>query len=791
MANSASHFFPTNGLDQPGNPHLLRPLSRGSNPVGYAYSNGTPTPSAITSAFYAAQQQQDEQQQQYQQQQQRQLQHHVQQVQQQQINAYGQQGHLSSQYRPQGQSQSQSQGQSQAQFHQQQPQSFSQRRAQSRHFDSFDNPSYDTNLIVPGTWSINSSTGSAVNSPSLLPQSKPNSGVPSVNTSPVSGHLQPSPWTEYQQPQQQQQTSQNQQHSQVSQNQQSQQPYGPSSIQQSLRVSGYPNPGPTNRVFTPQPTKEEASNNLTSPRNSVMTNPNSNSSGFGSNVQKGLNSISSSPVLSTSSSSGVSGASNVDEELIPTAIVIKNIPFAIKKEQLLEVMTSLRLPLPYAFNYHFDNGVFRGLAFANFTTPEETGAVIQSLNAREIGGRKLRVEYKKMLPLVERERIEREKRERRGQLEEQHRSASNGLKFNNNSNNNSGNNNGNNNPNSNNGNNNNNHINTNASSSNNNTSSNSSVNNSNSNANIATSTPKLDLNNPETLDFYSQLLLFRDDKSRSELVYSNTMALHQRRIVMALSQQLGLGINVQENGAIVVVRQQQQQPVQQPLPSSQPQQQQYDCNGNNSHNNAPPHGFNLSGLSQTQSQLQPQPNYMYQQYKSNSSTNSNTSGNNKQNNKRNGNGNGNMRVNNNGYSQANYASEPMTPSNLLQHRANNNNNNSYYQPRGIIPTNNMESLETLAGNLRLSQDENTAPVPSMYISTDSSSINPATDTTTINNDGLMNPPSGSRAGGSTMTNANDNNDRIDANNDNDRNDASFDEKKTTDGNGDDDNFASS
>lgn len=114
-------------------------------------------------------------------------------------------------------------------------------------------------------------------------------------------------------------------------------------------------------------------------------------------------------------------AQDSDEELIPTAIVIKNIPFAVKKEQLVQLMTDLRLPLPYAFNYHFDNGVFRGLAFANFTTAEETAQVIESMNHFELHGRKLRVEYKKMLPLAERERIEREKRERRGQLEEQHR----------------------------------------------------------------------------------------------------------------------------------------------------------------------------------------------------------------------------------------------------------------------------------------------------------------------------------------------------------------------------------
>lgn len=108
------------------------------------------------------------------------------------------------------------------------------------------------------------------------------------------------------------------------------------------------------------------------------------------------------------------------EANIPTAIVIKNIPFAVKKEQLMQIMTDMQLPLPYAFNYHFDNGVFRGLAFANFTTPEETTKVITQMNHMDLQGRKLRVEYKRMLPAADRDRIEREKRERRGQLQEQH-----------------------------------------------------------------------------------------------------------------------------------------------------------------------------------------------------------------------------------------------------------------------------------------------------------------------------------------------------------------------------------
>ncbi|CAZ81631.1 unnamed protein product [Tuber melanosporum] len=198
--------------------------------------------------------------------------------------------------------------------------------------------------------------------------------------------------------------------------------------------------------------------------------------------------------------------SDPEEELIPTAIVIKNIPFAIKKEQLVQLMTELGLPLPYAFNYHFDNGVFRGLAFANFTTAEETAAVIDTLNHYELQGRKLRVEYKKMLPLAERERIEREKRERRGQLEEQHRPVQMPL----------------------------------------------------SQPNIPLSTspspsatrskPDVDLNDPQTLQFYSQLLLFRDDVSREALIFPATLSPQQRRIVHTLAHHMALAHVSRGNG---------------------------------------------------------------------------------------------------------------------------------------------------------------------------------------------------------------------------------------------------
>ncbi|KAA8642863.1 hypothetical protein EYZ11_009696 [Aspergillus tanneri] len=203
------------------------------------------------------------------------------------------------------------------------------------------------------------------------------------------------------------------------------------------------------------------------------------------------------------------GPSETDDELIPTAIVIKNIPFAVKKEQLVQLMTELNLPLPYAFNYHFDNGVFRGLAFANFTSAEETATVIEVLNHFELQGRKLRVEYKKMLPLQERERIEREKRERRGQLEEQHRpiAATSQLQT---------------------------------------QSSMSSL-----TSHLPATSPSpvsqrgqkldVDLNDSTTLSYYSQLLLFKEDPSRDSLVFAANLSPVQRRTVHTLAHNMGLG----------------------------------------------------------------------------------------------------------------------------------------------------------------------------------------------------------------------------------------------------------
>ncbi|RKP32264.1 hypothetical protein METBISCDRAFT_12442 [Metschnikowia bicuspidata] len=254
------------------------------------------------------------------------------------------------------------------------------------------------------------------------------------------------------------------------------------------------------------------------------------------------------PKLSSSTANDSLVDDDEDEELIPTAIVIKNIPFAIKKEQLLDVMTKLGLPQPYAFNYHFDNGVFRGLAFANFASTDETAAVVTRLNGREIGGRKLRVEYKKMLPAQERERIERSKREKRGQLEEQHRSVSNASL-----------------------------ASLMSATSTTAATKNWSVNGQNyvsqtewlfaQYPSVANKLPlppsELDFNDPEVLELYSQLLTYRDDDSKLifELAFPNTLNIQHRKTLSVMCQFLNL-LELFDNGLIIIRRNSGQQSIQ-------------------------------------------------------------------------------------------------------------------------------------------------------------------------------------------------------------------------------------
>lgn len=285
------------------------------------------------------------------------------------------------------------------------------------------------------------------------------------------------------------------------------------------------------------------------------------------------------------------------DDVIPTAIVIKNIPFALPYTSLLAIIDELTLSAPYAFNYHYDQGVFRGLAFANFHSPEETDACVAALNGYEIQGRKLRVEYKKVLQAGEKERIERDKaikRMRSMQLERERlimnqpshmhmqppqylnahfqqppvsqdlynlNQLSNGdiRKHNNqpsedwedygrampsgtgsqdlSS------------------------LNGNARDGASVTSSNDfgmpDSSNGSSSSRAGVSPYELDMNDPQTLEIYSRVLLFKDDSLRDELAFSRNLTATQRRIVKLVGQKLGMNhrsIGAGEDRHVVVVK---------------------------------------------------------------------------------------------------------------------------------------------------------------------------------------------------------------------------------------------
>ncbi|KAF4615331.1 hypothetical protein D9613_002843 [Agrocybe pediades] len=280
---------------------------------------------------------------------------------------------------------------------------------------------------------------------------------------------------------------------------------------------------------------------------------------------------------------------NPDDDVIPTAIVIKNIPFNVKRETLLDIIASLSIPTPYAFNYHLDQqGSFRGLAFANFRQAADADAVVVALNGFDVQGRKLRVEYKKVLQAGEKERIEREKairRMRSMQMEKEQntvnqmyesdygsaipstfspqRSVSSGSAY---------------------------HqqysppgipsmsmpmptptysmpL---------------------ASAPAAQSLPpappsvssekssnELDLNDPSTLEIYSRILLFKDDRMRDELAFSRTLTPKQRRVVHLIAQKLGVyhysvGEGDERYAVVTRIDPQRQQQQQQPQPQRQP-----------------------------------------------------------------------------------------------------------------------------------------------------------------------------------------------------------------------------
>ncbi|KAJ3820101.1 hypothetical protein F5880DRAFT_1672548 [Lentinula raphanica] len=207
----------------------------------------------------------------------------------------------------------------------------------------------------------------------------------------------------------------------------------------------------------------------------------------------------------------------------------QNILFNVKRETLLDIFASLSIPTPYAFNYHLDQqGAFHGLAFANFRQAADADAVVAALNGFDVQGRKLHVEYKKVLQASKKERIEREKalrRMRSMQLEKEqitpgYEDYGNVLSS--------------------------------AAFSPQRSFSSSSyqqqqsqyspphISNMPSPFSLASAPAARNLNDPSTLEIYSRILLFKDDRMRDELAFSRMLSPKQRRVVHLIAQKLGV-----------------------------------------------------------------------------------------------------------------------------------------------------------------------------------------------------------------------------------------------------------
>ena len=86
-------------------------------------------------------------------------------------------------------------------------------------------------------------------------------------------------------------------------------------------------------------------------------------------------------------------------EIIPTALFFKNLPFTWKSTDLLNLMSEMNLPSPSAMNFLYnDFNTFRGMAFANFASPNEASSVIRALHYYRACGRSMKVQYKRKRP---------------------------------------------------------------------------------------------------------------------------------------------------------------------------------------------------------------------------------------------------------------------------------------------------------------------------------------------------------------------------------------------------------
>lgn len=116
--------------------------------------------------------------------------------------------------------------------------------------------------------------------------------------------------------------------------------------------------------------------------------------------------------------------SDSQSNLINNAIIIKNISFTYpEKDFAIKLFVQLGIVPPYSFNYHRSDGIFRGIAFANFQTSHEAQTAVNMLNDYELEGRRLRVELKKKLSAEEEQRRKLEKQSKQPLIQQSSQSA--------------------------------------------------------------------------------------------------------------------------------------------------------------------------------------------------------------------------------------------------------------------------------------------------------------------------------------------------------------------------------
>jgi hypothetical protein len=87
-------------------------------------------------------------------------------------------------------------------------------------------------------------------------------------------------------------------------------------------------------------------------------------------------------------------ASHYSADPTPT-LVLKNLCFGLKQSKFLEFMSQCK-HAPLSVSYHYDSaGLFRGVAFAKYSSVDQAAEAIEELKGVQLGGRTIKVEFKR------------------------------------------------------------------------------------------------------------------------------------------------------------------------------------------------------------------------------------------------------------------------------------------------------------------------------------------------------------------------------------------------------------